>query len=279
MNCIRCKRGIDDWAVVCPFCNWDQSKTPPAREFVPEPVANYRPAEETSLRRRLLFGGGGVLLLIAAFFVGMVINSDGAPKNAPATLDEQAAAAVPTGTPRRAETPLIPTNERGGFEAPITSAPAAAAEDGTPNDYQRTDATAVSATEYAQMAKLAKAEKQRLAAAVDPRSITGSPYAEAPRRSAPPPQTSASTYSDGKPVRTRPVLEYRPLPPIEARGSARLTLLVGEDGHVRSVDVDKPVIGNNAQLVAAVHQWRFRPATRNGHAVASPFTVEISFRR
>lgn len=252
---------------------------PPAREFVPEQVANYKPPEETSLRKKLAFAGGGVLVLLAAFFVGMLINQDGAPKSAPPTLEEQAAERTEAGTPRRANTTLIPTNERGGFEAPITSAPAVVAEGGTTSDAQRADATAVSATEYAVLAKRAQEERERMAAAVDPRSITGSPYVAPPRRKTlPPPMTSASSGGDST-RRTRPVLEYRPLPAMNARGSARLRLLVGADGRVRSVDVERPLPGKTAQLLAAVQRWRFKPATKNGEPVAAPYSVEISFQR
>jgi TonB family protein len=280
MECVRCKRGIDSWARICPFCNWNQSTPPPTREFVPEQVANYKPPEETSWRTKVLFAGAGVLLLIAAFLVGMVINSDGAPKNAPQTLEEQAAERNDAGTPRRANTTLIPTNERGGFEAPITSAPSAIAEGGTTSDVQRTDATAVSATEYAVMAKRAQEEKERMAAAVDPRSITGSPYvAPPPRKTLPPPMTSASSHEGNSTRRTRPILEYRPLPPMSARGSARLRLLVGADGRVRDVDIERPLAGNTAQLLAAVQRWRFKPATENGTPVAAPYSVEISFKQ
>jgi TonB family protein len=287
MNCIRCHRAIDTWARICPYCNWNQTEKPPEREIVPEAVASYKPPEETTLRRKLLFGAAGILLLIAAFGIGVVINKEDAPKAAPQTVEEQAAERTAAGVPRRADTPLIPMNERGGFEQPITSAPAAVAANGTTTDVQRTDATAVAATEYAEMAKRAKAEKDRMAAVVDPRSITGSPY-EAPaparpRRTAPaalpPPQTSAAPERDfSRVARTRPVLEYRPLPHISGRGSARLTLMVNADGSVRDVAVERPLAGNTAQLVAAVQRWRFKPATENGSPVAAPYSVEISFQ-
>lgn len=276
MTCTRCHRPIDQWARICPFCNWNQADPPPTREVVPEPVANYRPPDETSLRKKILFGAAGVLLLIAAFGVGVVINSDDAPKQVKSAIDESSTHS--NVTPRRADTPLIATNERGGFEEPITSAPAASVN-GTTTDAQRADATAVSATEYAELARRAKAEKERMAASVDPRSITGSPYVEPPprpRRTLPPPQTSS--YEE-KTTRTRPVLEYRPLPYINAHGAARLTLLVGSDGHVREVGIDRPIMGNNAQLIAAVQRWRFKPATENGRPIAAPYSVEISFNR
>ena len=283
MNCTRCHRPIDQWARICPFCNWNQEDPPPAHEVRPEPVVNYRPPDETSLRKKIAFGAAGILLLIAAFGVGVVINSDDAPKQVKSAIDEPAATHG-TATPKRADTPLIATNERGGFEEPITSAPSALSVNGTTTDAQRADATAVSATEYAELAKRAKAEKERMAASVDPRSITGSPYVEPPtprpRRTAPLPPPQTSSYEERAPrTRTRPVLEYRPLPNINAHGSARLTLLVGSDGHVREVGIDRPMMGNNAQLIAAVQRWRFKPATENGQPISAPYSVEISFNR
>jgi TonB family protein len=118
-----------------------------------------------------------------------------------------------------------------------------------------------------------------MAAAVDPRNLVASPYVAPPprpRQTLPPPQTSAT---EERVTRTRPVLEYRALPYLNAHGSARLTLLVGSDGHVREVGIDRPIIGNNAQLIAAVQRWRFKPATENGEPVSAPYSVEISFNR
>jgi TonB family protein len=279
MTCVRCHRSIDSWARICPFCNQNQTEPLPALQIVPEPVANYKPPEEIGLRKQLLIGGAGILLLIAAFGVGVVINSDDAPKQVPSMLEEQAAVHN-SNAPRRADTPLIATNERGGFEQPITSAPATLAVGGTATDStQRADATAVSATEYAELAKRAKAEKQRMAAAIDPRSIVASPYVAPPPRPRQPVNPPQMSSTEERAERTRPVLEYRPLPYISARGSARLTLLVGSDGRVREVGVDRPIAGNNAQLIAAVQRWRFKPATENGEPVSAPYSVEISFRR
>ena len=183
--CTRCARAIDGWAKICPFCNWDQSVPPPAVE-PPKPAAviAYKPAEEFSLKKTALYGAIGIVALVLSFVVGMFINSDGAPKNAPETIEEQIAEEQEkkaAGPVRRAETPLVPTNERGGIEQPVTSAPVAAPAGAAPNDYQRTDATAVSSTEYVEIARRAKAEKDRMAMLVDPRSLTGPAYAQAPR--------------------------------------------------------------------------------------------------
>lgn len=222
----------------------------------------------------MLGAGGGAVLLIIAFLVGMLINRDGAPKNAPEPVGE---AAEQVSAPKRADTPLVPTNEPGGVEQPITSAPASGAVPGTPaNEWDRSDATAVSSVEYAQLAQRARAEKKRMQPLVDPRSLTGAAYAQAPMRSAP--RRSAAIQAATRQIMTRPVPQYQPVPPIRAFGSARLDLIIGPDGRVTDINVRRAANGNNAALIGAVQRWRFRPATRNGEAVSAPYSVEISFK-
>ncbi|HYO76489.1 MAG TPA: TonB family protein [Thermoanaerobaculia bacterium] len=309
--CTRCARAIDEWSKICPFCNWDQTQPVPAVE-PPKPaaVANYRPPQEFDLKKNAAFAAIGILALVAAFGVGMLINQDGAPDQAPLTVEEQQeqeAAQKKAGPVKRADTPLVPTNEAGGIEQPVTSAPVAAQPGMAPNDYQRTDATAVSSTEYAEIAKRARAEKERLARVVDPRSLTGPAYAQQPaaprpqrrvapiqnaQRTPPPPipgaepaqappaqapQAPAAQRAEGG--RTRPVPEYQPQPRMNARGSARLNLMIGADGRVQRVSIERPVAGATGQLIAAVQKWRFKPATENGQPVAAQYTVEISFDR
>ncbi|HEU4886431.1 MAG TPA: TonB family protein [Thermoanaerobaculia bacterium] len=287
--CIRCSRNIDAWAKICPFCNWDQSVAPPAYE-PPKPAAvtDYRPPEEFDLKKKAMFAGAGVLALVAAFGVGMIINRDGAPKSAPKTVEEQVEEeqqARRTPSTMRADTPLVPVNEPGGIEQPITSAPVTPAPGAEPNDWQRTDATAVSATEYAEMAKRAQAEKKLAAQAVDPRSLTGPAYAQAPplpRRPSPSSQQAgapgAVAAQRGGPIRTRPVPQSQPLPHISGAGTARLSLTIGADGRVKNINIERALRRNNAQLISAVQSWRFKPATVNGHPVAAPYSVEISFK-
>ena len=311
-SCVRCSRAIDAWAKICPYCNWDQALPAPEHEVVPAPVANYVPPSEYDVKKKLIMAAIGVLVLVASFGIGMVINRDGAPKNAPETVEEQAAEerAEKALTPiRRADTPLVPMNEPGGIDQPITSAPVAAEPGALPNDYQRTDATAVSATEYAEMAKRARAEKERMSVVVDPRSLTGSVYAQTPRpvarrqvstpapmpaipATAPTPGTATQQQQDEpaaaasappraerqSSLRTRPVPQYQPLPNVSGHGTARLSLLIGADGRVKQVSIQRALQGNTAQLIAAVQTWRFKPATENGEPVSAPYSVEISFR-
>jgi TonB family protein len=274
--CIRCERAIDSWARICPYCNWDQAVPAPPPSAAPQQFeTNYVPPEEFDLKKKAGMLGIGVLLLVVAFLVGMVINKDDAPKHAPETLEEQAAEHNAASAPKRADTPLIPTDEPGGYGSPITSAPASTATDGATNGYARTDATAASAAEYEQMAKRARAEKERMATLVDPRSLTGPAYVPRPR--APVSPNAPAARRSG--VRTRPVPQYQPLPRINASGTARLRLLIGSDGRVRKVDVERALRGNTAELLAAVQSWRFKPATENGEPIAAPYSVEISFNR
>lgn len=274
-KCVRCERAIDGWAKLCPYCNWDQSRPAPVHETIPAPVAAYKPPAETTLRQKAIYAGAGVLLLIVAFGVGMLINSDGAPKNVPeSVIDSEAAVSVP----KRADTPLVPTNERGGFEAPITSAPVNDPAEGVAaNEWDRSDATAVSSVEYAQLARRAQAEKKPATALVDPRTITGSAYGNEP---APPRRSSpvAATGRVASSMSTRPVPQYQPVPRLAARGSARLDLMIGPDGRVKDINVRRSISGNSAALIGAVQQWRFKPATANGRPVAAPYSVEISFK-
>lgn len=317
--CVRCARAIDAIATICPFCNWNQAEPVTAQQSAPAPIVDYKPPAEQKLRKRILFGIAGAVLLVASFAIGYVINRDGAPKVVPPTPEEQAQqqqaqARVPA--VKRADTPLVPVGDSGGvdrIEQPITSAPTGAAPaEGVPAEYQRTDATAVSAAEYAQMAQRAAAEKSRMAALVDPRSITGAAYAQGalppprPRPApvaampgqapamVPPSMTSASNAAPPPPalaqngaqnsaprhaaIRTRPVPQFQPVPRLRANGPVRLDLLIGADGRVKEVNVRQSGGANLPSLIAAIQGWRFKPATENGEPVASPYSVEISFR-
>jgi TonB family protein len=294
-SCRQCERAIDAWATMCPFCNWDQSRPAPAvKPTPPAAVTAYRPPEEYAWKRKALMAGVGILVLIAAFGVGMLINSDGAPEEAPATVEEKNAEEVVKGL-RRADTPLVATDQPGGIEQPVTSAPVATG-DGKMPGYSRTDATAVSATEYAEIAKRAQAEKKKMSMLVDPRTLTAPAYeqqVQRPRRripSEPPrdlespgaatPAPAVTEPARAQTVRTRPVPEYQPLPSLTAQGTARLALVIGPDGRVRDIAIERGLAGGNtAELVAAVQRWRFKPATENGEPVSAPYSVDISFDR
>lgn len=306
--CIRCGRAIDAWAGTCPFCNWAQDVPPPSPDAAPRVSAvQYKPPEEMNIRKLIGIAGGAVLSLVLAFLIGMVINSDGAPDRAPETVEEQAAEHNAENLkPKRADTPLVPVGQGGLDNEPITSAPVAVAPGQVPDEYQRTDATAVSADEYAQMAKRAQAEKKKkMAVLVDPRSLSGPAYAQgrpvmppaqSPRSSgltpsSPAQRTPAQTATAqpdapvarrpaSRAVRTRPVPQYQPIPSMTGHGKARFTLVIGTDGRVKDVNIEQMLRGgNNAALLGAIQSWRFKPATENGEPVAAPYSVEISFER
>lgn len=302
--CRRCQRTIDAMAGHCPFCNWDQAQpAPPPGEMVaaPPPANVYTPPREIGLRKVIGVAAGIAVMLVVAFLFGMLINRDGAPDRAPDPIEEQAAEHnAKNQAPRRANTPLVPAGEGGIAQTPITSAPVAVPPGQAPDDYQRTDATAVSAEEYAQMARRAETEKKKkMAVLVDPRSLTGPAYAQGAteypvRRSRPAAMADGTGASQNSPVprrpavearrgsgvRTRPIPQHQPLPAMRGQGSAKFTLLVGADGRVKDVNIERTMAGGNTPaLVGAIQNWRFRPATENGEPVAAPFSVEISFGR
>jgi TonB family protein len=250
-------------------------------------ATDYVPPPDRSWRKPVTLGVGAVVLLVGSFAIGAFVHGNDPPPDAPAPVTEQqrqdAARPVP-----RADITLVPVTD-GGMDIPITSAPITNPAEGVPTEYQRSDATAVSAAEYAQLAARATEEKKKTQALVDPRSITGPAYAQAPKPPSPPPSqvsSSASPETDettDRPrilVTTRPVPEYQPLPDIKVSETttARLQLLIGADGRVKSVDLREGIPGQTAKLIATVQRWRFKPATQNGQPVEAPFTVDISFR-
>src|SRR4051812_23074864 len=88
-QCVKCGRGIDAYARICPYCNWDQTEGVPAvvaeqQSATPEsaPPADHR------LRNRILGGVGGVILLIAAFSIGSLVHGKNPP---PMPVDKEAA--------------------------------------------------------------------------------------------------------------------------------------------------------------------------------------------
>jgi periplasmic protein TonB len=62
-------------------------------------------------------------------------------------------------------------------------------------------------------------------------------------------------------------------------GTVLLTLVVGSDGVARDIQVVRsldPGLDNKA--MAAVQNWKFQPATKDGQAVSMKATIEVNFR-
>jgi TonB family protein len=283
-TCIRCGRAIDPYAKSCPFCNWDQTQPVPAADEQLSTAPVYVPPDERPWRGKILAAVAFVALLVIAFVVGMFIHGF-EPSEVKAA--QQKTAQQPqtpqnlTPSPRSNVTLVPVTGDQmpQSIEQPITSAPAQAPGQ-APND-----ATAMPAQEYAAAAARAKAEREAAAKksqqVVDPRSITGAAYDQGT-----PPQTKAVAKRDTNapptegiaPARTEAYLESKPLPHIAVDHdiTARLNLTVSPDGRVTDIDVSEP-IPEMPKLIAAVQNWRFKPATENGTPVTAKVAVDITF--
>src|SRR5581483_2458709 len=155
------------------------------------------------------------------------------------------------------------------IEAPITSVPASSTAQ------EANDTTALPSEQYAAAAARVRAQRQaqqQQPKVTDPRALTGAPYQEAPAPSAPAPPPSA------QPVRTTAFPEYKPLPRMtfDRQMTARLTVTVDPDGRVTDIEVNQPV-PQMPKIIAAVQNWRFRPATENGMPVTARVAVDIIF--
>jgi TonB family protein len=65
----------------------------------------------------------------------------------------------------------------------------------------------------------------------------------------------------------------------ELEGAVAVSLVVGENGKARDLHVVRPLgLGLDEKAIEAVSRWRFAPAVLNGHGMAVPATVEVTFR-
>lgn len=103
---------------------------------------------------------------------------------------------------------------------------------------------------------------------------------------APPPAVKEGDLVDLPDVWPEPIVMPKPAyPPLAARqrqgGTVILSVLVDENGVVRDVKVlrgIKPDLGLDAAAVAAVKNWRYKPATKDGVKVKTWFTQPIPFK-
>jgi TonB family protein len=288
-SCIRCGRSIDEFARTCPFCNWDQTQIPPpAEETTAAPL--YVPPDQKPWRNKIIGVGAFIALIIVAFVVGTFIHGfEPSEVKAAQSKNETAATTAPSTPSPRSNVTLVPVNGS-GLEEPITTAPA------TAPGQQPNDATALPADQYAAAAARAKAqheaEEKTKSAMIDPRTLTANAYQPSRRDEAPAsprPRVAASDTGSSDnaafqpesavPRRTSAYLQYKPLPhiPVDHDTTARLSLTIDPDGRVTDVDVNEPV-PDMPKLLAAVQNWRFKPATENGVPVTSRVSVDITFR-
>ena len=261
-TCIKCGRSIDDFARACPYCTWWQSDPLPMQPTAPR-VVDYTPPPDNRARNTLLgiitFG----FLMMVAFTVGALFHGSDEAKAAQSKEEAAVAAAQPS---PRATVTLVPMTDGTpppAIESPITSVML----NGATTTAGPSDATALPSEQYAAAATRTRAAQQQATGrVVDPRSITGSPYA------APPPRAA-------RPL-TQPVATYQPVPHVrvDREQTAQLSLTVGTDGRVHDIEVQRAAPGLIGPLVGAVQQWRFRPATQNGEPVTSRFSVAVTFK-
>lgn len=63
------------------------------------------------------------------------------------------------------------------------------------------------------------------------------------------------------------------------QGTCVLWLIVGQDGHPRDIRIGRGVgLGLDDKAIAAVKQWRFEPALKDGKPVAVKISVEVTFK-
>ncbi len=84
---------------------------------------------------------------------------------------------------------------------------------------------------------------------------------------------------------TQPSLIYRSEPEYSAeatrarvQSSVMLSIIVGEDGRAHDIKVTHGAgFGLDEKAIEAMDQWRFNPATRDGHPAAVPANIEMNF--
>jgi periplasmic protein TonB len=276
--CIKCGREIDEFARACPYCNWWQSQpVPPQAVKAAEPAVEYVPPPDNRARNKLIGIIGGAVLILLAFIVGAFVHGSDPATAATEELAQNAPATPGTPAPRTT-VKLVPVTEGAPppvFDSPVTGVDGSNAMTNTAGP---ADFTALPADQYAALAAQQKAQQQAGGTVVDPRTITGSPYA------APPQRPAAAQHTDQPRrvavVQTQPVPVFQPVPHVrvDREETARLFLTVGTDGRVHDIDVARAAPGVMGPLVQNVQRWRFRPATQGGQPVSSRFAVAITFK-
>ena len=288
--CVRCERPIDSSARSCVYCGWDQARPRPAESATP-PIANpYTPPADNRVRNRLLGAGAFVVLVILAFFVGSLLNRSEGNEAGASEKASNPSLQAGAGSSSRTTVMLVPVDGTSPLQEqpPVTSAPAPPASAGSAEiNGERIDATALPSGAYSVAVERARAEREKHpnAGIIDPRTIAGgvesSPARRAASREA---QQRANAQRAGniasESLRTQPVPLYQPVPSMQVYRpeNARLILTVGSEGRVRGINITQSIPGEMPRIIAAVQNWRFRPATENGRPVTASFAVDITVR-
>lgn len=283
-------------------------QVPPQPEPAPAPPVSIPELEEAlPARRRPSPLVWAVPAAVVAAALGYLLLARGKPPEAPvptpapegqqvaqvaapapeeqAPVVAQAPAASPAGQPATQPAAVIPTVAPGGRPTPVpTTAP-------TPVP---TRAAAPAPTPAVVAAPPVPVEPEP----------TPTPEPTPPPRPTPTPapvvaqvpapvvaQAPAPTVREGDLVEVpdvwpEPIVTPKPAyPPLAARqrqgGTVFLKVLVDENGVVRDVQVlrgIKPDLGLDAAAVAAVKNWRYKPATKDGVKVKTWFTQPIAFK-
>jgi hypothetical protein len=279
--CVRCDRPIDSSARSCVYCAWDQSLPRPTETAAAPIERPYTPPPDNRIRNRLVGAGAFVMLVILAFLIGLLLNRS---EGNEASAAEKASPPTAAGSLSRTTVVLVPVDGANPLQEqpPVTSAPAPPASAGSAEiNGERTDATALPSGAYSVAVERARAEREKRpnAGIVDPRTIAGGVESGAAHHATPSPARRAENTAM-QTSRTQPVALYQPVPAMQVYRpeNARLILTVGSEGRVQGINITQSIPGEMPRLIAAVQNWRFRPATENGHPVTSSFAVDITVR-
>jgi hypothetical protein len=226
------------------------------------------------------------VLVILAFLIGSLLNRSEGTETSTSEKASNPSLQAAQGSSSRTTVVLVPVDGANPLQEqpPVTSAPAPSASMGSAEiNGERTDATALPSGAYSVAVERARAEREKRpnAGIVDPRTIAGG-VESGPARHATPssPQRSENAAMQMQTSRTRPVPLYQPVPAMQVYRpeNARLILTVGSEGRVQNINITQSIPGEMPRILAAVQNWRFRPATENGHPVTSSFAVDITVR-
>lgn len=63
-------------------------------------------------------------------------------------------------------------------------------------------------------------------------------------------------------------------------GIVHVSVTINDDGSVGDIEIlDSPGLGLDENILAAVREWKFKPATRGGVAITQKGTIAITFKR